>query len=138
MSNSIRKCKSHDVASRADAPTCSNLSTRVLDRSKFTRTQQEAKHFAIDKTIRTHDLTARIDPAYVSEVSAGNIEGREISVVQNKTMDKRICHRGPCPHDLSSSSNALPMSLEGGWEIKRNEIGTASCISKRCRAEQQS
>src|SRR2546422_566418 len=68
MSNSIDKCESHDLASRADAPTCSNLSTRILDRSKFTRTQQEAKDFALDETIRTHDLTARIDPPYVSEV----------------------------------------------------------------------
>src|SRR5438132_7502450 len=84
MSNSIRKCESHDLPGRADAPPCSNLSTRVLDRCKCTRTQPVGKNFAIDETIRAHDLSARIDPPYVSEISAGNIEGGEISVVQNK------------------------------------------------------
>src|SRR5205807_5222352 len=107
-----------DVSSVADAVACSNLGTRVLDRCKCTRAQPVGKNFAIDETIRAHDLSARIDPPYVSEISAGNIEGGEISVVQNKTMDKRICHRGVHPHDLPSSSNALSMSFESPWEIK--------------------
>src|SRR5882724_6351809 len=117
MSNSARKCESHDRPGRADTPTCSNLSTGVFDRCKCTRTQPVGKNFAIDETIRAHNLSARIDPPCVGEISTRKIDGSEIAFLQNKSMEFSIGADIPS-ENFPCRSNSSALSLDRAWEIK--------------------
>jgi len=124
MSNSTDKCLSDDLAGRTDPPTCSNLSTGVLERSKCVPAQDVGSNESLSgqESIGADDLATRIDPPDVTKVSGtGEIYRSELVFPQNKAVHKSyvaFACSDISSYNLPAGSNTNTLGSASAWEIK--------------------